>query len=155
MKGIEATTGIICSRATSLEIEGNRTFLCHGDSLVSPLLPALIKTRPILSIMDKLGPALTWRVAMLFRIILSKKQKPYNTRAKRALREHAKKKFAEGYDVVVFGHSHVADRVEYGPGKGKRLYLNTGDLSRYGNYVEYTSAEGFQMRTFPPMGDQS
>jgi UDP-2,3-diacylglucosamine hydrolase len=150
LQGMTASTGIVCAREMTLAIEGRKVYLCHGDMLVSPLLPAVLKSRPVLSVMSGLGPMLTWHIAMASRIVLSRKEKPYNTRAKRALRERAKEKFGQGFDVVIFGHSHVADRVEYGVGKNKRLYLNTGDLSQYGTYVEYTSSGGFRIGTFPP-----
>ncbi len=150
MKGIEEATGILCARELSLDIEGKKTYLCHGDTLVSPLLPSLIKSPPILFLMDRLGPSLTWQIAMLFRIVLSRKTKPYNARAKRALREQAKQRFSQEYDVVIFGHSHVPDRITYGSGPTSRIYLNTGDLSQYGSYVEYSSTAGFRLRTFRP-----
>ena len=82
------------------------------------------------------------------RIFLSNKKKPYNNKAFNLFREYALKKFNDGYDVVVLGHSHMADKFEHQSGGGIKQYFNTGDIIRHCSYVEYNSATGFELKRY-------
>jgi UDP-2,3-diacylglucosamine pyrophosphatase LpxH len=66
-------------------------------------------------------------------------------------REYAEQKIDEGFDAVIFAHSHISDYVEYDTGKGKKVYLNSGDFIKNATYVEYTSESGFAVRQYTPV----
>jgi predicted phosphodiesterase len=98
--------------------------------------------------MDLLGPRLTWAIAMGARVILSKKHKLYNIKAKERFRGYADRKLDEGFDVVVLAHSHMPDRVEAGEGEKRKIYLNTGDFIAHLTYVSYETSSGLEIRKF-------
>ena len=52
----------------------------------------ILKSPFIYSIMDRLGPTLTWRMAMLSRSFLSKKHKPYDRVILERFRRYGRKK---------------------------------------------------------------
>jgi len=99
----------------SVDLDGSKVFVSHGDIFTGGLMRRVLKSRVTSRVMDLLGPRLTWTIAMGARIILSKKRKPYNARAKERFRGYAAGKFDEGFDVVIFAHSHMPDRMETAP----------------------------------------
>ena len=76
----ESYTGIRCVRSLSLDLDGKRVFLCHGDASRALALGRLLRSRLVLSIMDLLGPDRTWRIAMRCARVISKKRKIYDER---------------------------------------------------------------------------
>ena len=54
----------------------------------------------------------------------------------------------EGFDAVIFAHSHIIDYVEYDRGERKKVYLNPGDFVKNSTYIEYTSESGFQIKAY-------
>lgn len=144
----EAHTGIKCFRSMSIDIEGNRTFISHGDEFITnPFLKAL-KTPATYKIMDVLGPMLSWKVAMGLSVFMSKKKKGKNPKVKEVFREYAEQKINEGFDTIIFAHSHIIDHVEFSRGEKKKVYLNPGDFIKNSTYIEYTSESGFQIKTY-------
>jgi UDP-2,3-diacylglucosamine hydrolase len=143
----ESYTGIRCVRSLSLDLDGKRVFLCHGDAFRAFSLGILLRSRLVCSIMDLLGPDHTWRIAMQCGRVLSKKHKPYDERVRARFRRYGKKKLREGYDAVIMAHSHMADIESYDLDGRKRTYMNTGDIVASGTYGRYISGEGFMLCT--------
>lgn len=141
-------TGASCARELTLHLDGRKIFMSHGDEIEALLLAKILRSRVSYRIMDFLSPAITWRVASIAGLFLSKKKKEYSGRALRSFREYALKKFGEGYDVVLLGHSHMSDRVDFSDAGGVKVYLNTGDFGDDGAYVEYETNEGFSLKTY-------
>ena len=100
--------------------------------------------------MDFLGPAATWKGAQVAGILLSQKTKPRNAGIRDIFRRHAKIKFTEGYDAVIFGHSHMADKMVFDDGNKKKYYLNTGDFGTSFDYILYDSGAGFTLEKYNP-----
>jgi UDP-2,3-diacylglucosamine hydrolase len=143
----ESYTGIRCVRSLSLDLDGKHVFLCHGDAFRAFSLSRLLRSRLVYSIMDVLGPDLTWRIAMQCGRVLSKKHKAYDEGVRARFRRYGKKKLREGYDAVVIAHSHIADIESYDMDGKKKTYMNTGDIVESGTYGSYISGEGFMLRT--------
>jgi len=144
----EAYTGVKCVNNLIMDIEGKRTFISHGDEFISnPFLKAL-KTPITFGVMDMFGPRLSWSIAMGLSVFLSKKKKGQNKNVKYRFREYAQQKIDEGFDAVIFAHSHISDYVEYDTMRGKKVYLNSGDFIKNSTYIEYTSESGFTLMKY-------
>jgi UDP-2,3-diacylglucosamine hydrolase len=144
----QSYTGATCHRALDIVLDGKKVFLSHGDSFSAKRLDRALRSRFTYTVMDAFGPSLTWWIAMLCRIFLSKTTKPYNERIRDKHREYGRGKLDEGYDAVVLAHSHMPDYVEYESGDRKKVYMNTGDLVKLFTYGVYTTEEGFRVETY-------
>lgn len=149
-KDFETSTGVTLVENLTLDIDGKRTFVSHGDEVGSPYLRKLLKSRFTLSLMDLFGPELTWKIAMFCRIFLSKRKKAYEETVRERFRRYAEKKLSEGYDAVVLAHSHIPDLCRFDADGKVKTYLNAGDLCECLSYGEYTTAGGFAVRTYDP-----
>jgi len=152
-KHFESYTGVTCVENLTINMDDHKVFLSHGDEFGSPLLRRVLKSRFVYSIMDSLGPGLTWRIAMMSRLILSKSHKPYNRKILNRYRRHARRKLQEGYDAVILGHSHMADIEEYEWKGRKKTYMNTGDLITSFTYGVYDTEKGFSVATYRGEGN--
>ena len=144
----ESYTGVTRPKNTSISIDGKMIFLAHGHELRNNYLVKALKTRFMSSVMDSFRPSLAWKAAAIGRVFLSKKKKPYNRKAMYFFRRYARQKFEEGFEAVILAHSHIPDRVEYDSGKGKKCYLNTGDIIQDSTYVEYNTETGFEIKKY-------
>jgi UDP-2,3-diacylglucosamine hydrolase len=144
----ESYTGVRCVESLTINIDDRKVFLSHGDEIGSPILRRVLKSRVIYSIMDGLGPGLTWKIAMMSRIFLSKSHKPYDRKILNRFRRYGRKKLQEGYDAVILGHSHMADIEEYEWNGRQKTYLNTGDFITSLTYGVYVTEKGFAVRRY-------
>ena len=144
----ETYTGIRCVESLTINMDERKVLLSHGDELGSPIMRRNFRSPFIYSIMDRLGPTLTWRIAMLSRSFLSKKHKPYDRVILERFRRYGRKKLREGYDAVVMAHSHMADVQEYEWNGRKQTYLNTGDMIASFSYGVYITGRGFTVETY-------
>lgn len=144
----EAHTGVRCVESLTINIDEKKVFLSHGDEIGSPTLRRILKSRFVYSIMDRFGPDLTWKIAMISRHFLSKRRKPYNKTIMDRFRRYGRKKLQEGYDAVIIAHSHMADIEEYESSGKKRTYLNTGDLIESLTYGAYVTGKGFTVNAY-------
>jgi UDP-2,3-diacylglucosamine hydrolase len=146
----ETCTGVKCVEKLAINIDGKKVFFSHGDEIGAPVLRTILKSRPILSLMDFLGPKLTWKIAMACRPLLSKNRKTYNEKTLNRFRRYGQRKLGEGYDAVVVAHSHMAD-IEERSSKGRTMtYMNTGDLIGASSYGAYITEKGFTLETYDP-----
>lgn len=145
---LEAYGGIKCYRELTIDMDGKKVFLTHGNEFMRNNPLSFLKSQFIYSIMEAIGPILTWKVAMMSSSILSDKKKPYREHVKQRFRGYAEKKLKEGFDVVIFAHTHMPDMVEFDIEGTKKLYLNTGDLYKYHSYISYETSKGFCLRDY-------
>ena len=143
----ESYTGITSVNDMSLLIEGKKFFLSHGDEINPIPLKKLLKSSPIYALMDSFGPALSWKIAMGCRALLSKRRKPYSLKVRDRFRAYGRTKIDEGYEAVILAHSHIPDLVEYG-GDGAGIYVNTGALIEHCSYADYISGKGFSLKIY-------
>jgi UDP-2,3-diacylglucosamine hydrolase len=149
-KFFASCTGVVtCRESMSIDVEGKRLFVAHGDQFTGGMLRLILKARCTGIVMDLLGPRLTWAGAMAAGVVLSKPQKIHNKAAVGAFRGYARKKLDEGFDVVILAHSHAPDRVESGPAGQRKIYLNTGDFFAFSSYASYETAKGFELKRHP------
>ncbi len=145
----QSYTGIACTRSVEIRLDDKKVFLSHGDSFSAGCLDRLLRSRFTYAVMDAFGPSLTYWIAMRCRLFLSKTEKPYNERIRNKHREYGRRKLEEGYDAVILAHSHMPDYVDYGSGREKKIYMNTGDLAKRFTYGVYTTDEGFRLENYP------
>ena len=148
-------TGVTCKRTMSIEIDGRKMLLSHGDEATDLALTKVLKSPLTLAVMDALGPALTWKIAMACRIFLSRRRRVYSQKVRDRFRVYAKRKLDEGYHAVVLAHTHITDYVEFGSGESKQIYVNTGDLIANLSYGDYTTASGLSIKLYKQEGDRS
>ncbi len=142
----QSYTGAVCVNEVAIDIDGKRTFVAHGDKFVGGPVRMALKSHMASGVMDFFGPRLTWSIAMSARILLSKKKKTYNPRVAEKFRGYARRKFIEGYDVVILAHSHMADKIEMNIRGKERTYINTGDFFSNATYATYESGKGFDLK---------
>jgi len=144
----EHYTGVTCGQNMSIELDNKKIFVSHGDTSGLFCLGSILKTSFIYAIMDILGPEPTWKAAHMAGYFLSRKIKPYNENIINHFRENARKKINEGYDAVIYGHSHISDKIEIDRQGEKKDYLNTGDFGKRQDYVLYDSNSGFTQKKY-------
>lgn len=111
----------------SIELERKKFFLGHGDGLVEndlgyQILKKILRNKIIQKLYSVVHPDLgIWLASSS-----SKKSRDYTTEKSYGetdgLFNAAKKKIDEGFDYVVFGHSHIRKMADYNKGK----YVNLG-----------------------------
>lgn len=151
-KYFEDHTGIACVRELTMDIDGKKVYIAHGDGFSRFSLARFLKRPFFYRIMDLLGPVATWNIAMLMHPILSRRKKEYSEVVQNAFRAFARTKFSEGYDAVILAHSHMPDVFEMNDGAVKKIYLNTGDLATYASFVSYETSSGFALKTCSQAG---
>jgi UDP-2,3-diacylglucosamine hydrolase len=144
----EHYTGVTSSQDMTVELDNKKIFLSHGDRSGLFCLGSVLKTRFIYAIMDILGPVVTWKAATVAGYFLSRKKKLYNEKIRNYFRENARNIIDKGYDAVIYGHSHMADKIEFDREGEKKNYLNTGDFGKRQNYVLYDSNSGFTQEKY-------
>jgi len=144
----EHYTGATIGRDMTIQLDDKKILVSHGDTAGLFCIGSILRTRSIYTIMDILGPALTWKTATAAAYFLSRKIKPCNEEVKNHFRENARKKLNEGYDAVIYGHSHMADIIEFDREGKKKSYLNTGDFGKRQDYVLYDSNSGFTQEKY-------
>ena len=147
-KYFEGYTGVNCAKELSVDIDGKKIFVAHGDMFSRYSMARFLKRPFFYRIMDALGPALTWNIAMLVHPFLSRRKKGSDERVRDTYRSFALMKFSEGYDVVILAHSHIPDVYEVDGTPCGKLYLNTGDLVACRSFVSYETASGFLLRSY-------
>jgi len=144
----ESYTGVSCVTSLALNMDEKRVFLCHGDTVPALPLHRLLRSRLIYAIMDLLGPERTWRIAMQFRRLFSKRRRPRSEKVLARYRKYGREKLREGYDAVVIAHSHMADLDRYEVNGVKKTYMNTGNLIESCTYGVYITEKGFALKTY-------
>ncbi len=116
----------------SIEVEGCRVFVAHGDALDRNFIPRvfrrLMRSRINGALFSLLHPDIGIGVARY----IARRSRAQGAKPElvTALREFARCKIADGYQVVIMGHSHIPERVEFPGG----VYLNVGDWLRNFTY---------------------
>ncbi len=131
------------------DLGGKRTFIAHGDlsnqnDYGYRVFRRIIKNPLSYHIIQFAGPDLSYKVAK----ILSRRSYrrfhsglPYKPLP--AFREYARKKFLEGFEIVILGHSHFPERIEEIIGGRRFLYFNVGAWINYRSFLRYTPPDKF------------
>ncbi len=117
-------------------IDGLRVYLAHGDQLdksfISQAFRILMHNRfnaGLFSLIHPdIGVALARRVAGISRSLMIRRGVVKLVQER--LADFAQRKIAEGFDVVIFGHTHIPEIRRFGQG----VYLNLGDWLKSCSY---------------------
>jgi len=122
--------------------QGKRFFIFHGDGIAKKdrgyrMLKKILRNPVFISLYRLLHPDLAFAMAGFFSR-LSRNHTPVSKEKMEILEkdylEYAEKRFQEGYDCVVLGHTHRPLEMR----RGKWTYLNTGDWMIYFTYGKFT-----------------
>jgi len=133
---------------------GKRVYLAHGD-LSNPrqwkyrALRRILKNPITYGLMDLVDPSFTRRVAeklndMSYQMV----HQSFLSNPPPTFRTFAHRKFLEGFDVVILGHSHVPEEVEEWMNGRRCLYFNVGDWRMHRSFLRYTPPDVFQLLRF-------
>ncbi len=105
-------------------IDGKRVFMMHGDALDRNFVPKvfrfLMRNRLNSRLFSLLHPDIGIGMA---RWIARRSREMVRPMLADDMRNFARQRIEEGFDLVVMGHSHLPELVQFGEG----FYLNTGD----------------------------
>ena len=134
---------------------GNRkVFLAHGD-LSNPrqwryrLFRKVLKNSLTYGLMRWVGPRVCQRVARR----MSEKSRlhyhqPLRESGLEVFRQFARRKFEEGFDVVILAHSHHPEALSEEVGERRCFYFNLGDWMIHRSYLRFSPPETFALCRF-------
>ena len=93
------------------EINNKKFYLTHGDSIDTidighKVLNFFLKNKPVHLVVGLSHPGFWWRVARIVSEMSRSRLDRGSSKLFKAYESFAKKKFSEGVDVAIFGHSH-------------------------------------------------
>jgi UDP-2,3-diacylglucosamine hydrolase len=131
-----------------------RAFIAHGD-LSNPkqwryrAFRRILKNQWTYGLMHFAGPYLSRRVAQK---LSSMSYQKYHTgdpsHPPPAFKAFAHRKFLEGFEIVILGHSHFPEEVEEWIDGRRCLYFNVGDWMNHRSFLRFTPPEHFQLEQF-------
>ncbi len=133
---------------------GKKTFIAHGDLSNSRqwkyrAFRRLLKNRWTYGLIHFAGPRLSRTIAQwLSRMSYQKYHREQPTRPPPAFKAFAHRKFMEGFEIVILGHSHFPeDEEEWLQGRRCR-YFNIGDWQDHRSFLRFTPPDGFELSRF-------
>lgn len=121
--------------ALETEHQGMRLFVCHGDGLIARdggyrLIRRVLRNPINIRLYQFLHPDVGVALARMVSRLSRNHAAPTRWHPSQAYRELALAKLREGFDGVIFGHSHCPD---YQSIEGK-VYINIGDWVEHFSY---------------------
>jgi UDP-2,3-diacylglucosamine hydrolase len=140
--------------AAEERLGGRRTFLAHGD-FPNPgpwsqrAFRRVLRNGWTYGLMRILGERISrWVARRLNDRSYLRNHAGAGDAAPPAFRGFARRKFLEGYDVVILGHSHVPERVTEDVEGRSCLYVNTGAWMNDRSYMRFTAPDRFELARF-------
>jgi UDP-2,3-diacylglucosamine hydrolase len=135
-------------------LEKNRAFIAHGD-LANPrqwsyrTFRRLLKNSLTYRLIHLAGPGISRRVARILSDMSNQKYHDEGQAAPHpAFRAFAHRKFLEGFDLVILGHSHYPEEVEEWIDGRRCLYYNAGDWEVHRSFLRYTPPDCFKLERY-------
>jgi UDP-2,3-diacylglucosamine hydrolase len=131
---------------------GKRAFIAHGD-LSNPsewryrAFRRILKNRWTYRVIQLAGPYLSRRIAQ--RLSALSYQKYHTTLSSEpppVFKGFAHRKFLEGFEIVILGHSHFPEEVEEWIDGRRSLYFNVGDWMTHRSFLRFTPPDEFELR---------
>lgn len=129
----------VYQKELQIELNGKRFFIAHGDGLIKKdigykILKKILRNKFFQKLYTWIHPDIGIKIASHS----SKASRDYTAKKyygeEDGLLETAKQKINNGFDFVIFGHSHISAEVNYADGK----YINLGtwlDKPCYGKFT--------------------
>jgi UDP-2,3-diacylglucosamine hydrolase len=131
-----------------------KAFIAHGD-LSNPkqwkyrVFRGILKNRWTYAMIHLAGPRITRRVAAwLGEMSHQKHHASIPSTPPPVFRAFAEQKFTEGFDLVILGHSHVAEEVSEDLGGRRCLYFNVGAWRESRSFLRFTPPDRFELSRF-------
>lgn len=130
---------------------GKRAFLAHGD-LSNPsqwryqIFRRILKNRWTYRVIQLAGPHLSRRMAKrLSDLSYQKYHTAVSSEPPPAFKAFAHRKFLEGFEIVILGHSHFPEEVEEWIDVRRSLYFNVGDWMTHRSFLRFTPPDQFEL----------
>jgi UDP-2,3-diacylglucosamine hydrolase len=131
-----------------------RAFIAHGD-LSNPkqwkyrIYRKLLKNQWTYSLLHFAGPHLSRRIA---RWLSDMSYQKYHIgvlpNPPSAFKAFAHRKFLEGFEIVILGHSHFPEEIEERIDGRRFFYFNVGDWMTHRSFLRFTPPEFFELSRF-------
>lgn len=134
------------------EIDGRRWYVTHGDLVEASYLRyglyrRLLKNGLTYGFLDLLGPRIVLKIAKKLGAMSYQVYHTPRAYAPEKYQSYVMERFAEGYDVVIMGHTHKSEIVERKVGERTCLYINCGELRNGETYITYHPESGFEIHS--------
>ena len=135
-------------------LEGKRVFVAHGDlsnpkQWVYRAFRRILKNPLTYHFIQAAGPRISRRVAQkLNDMSYQKYHNDVQSTSPPAFKTFARKKFLEGFEIVILGHSHFPEEVEEWIDGRRCLYYNVGDWMIHRSFLRFTPPERFQLERY-------
>jgi UDP-2,3-diacylglucosamine hydrolase len=138
------------------DFSGRKVYMAHGDlgnphDKKYPVLRRFLRQDLLHRAISPIPPQILYSIASgVSRLSRSVQRKvpPNEELVRSTYRETAHRKFLEGHDVVIMGHTHIPDYFEASVDGRTCQYFNLGDWVKSFTYLEFEGAE-FYTKTHP------
>lgn len=133
---------------------GKRTFIAHGD-LSNPkqwryrTFRRILKNRWTYRAIQHVGPGISRRIAQrLSDMSYQKYHMDVPVSPLSSFKVFAHRKFLEGFEIVILGHSHFPEEAEEWVNGRRCLYFNVGDWPVHRSFLRFTPPDHFELSQF-------
>ncbi|OGP64869.1 MAG: hypothetical protein A2170_07170 [Deltaproteobacteria bacterium RBG_13_53_10] len=144
----------VCAGGDEMSLGGKRSFVAHGD-LSNPghwrhlAFRRVLKNRWTYRLIDFAGERLCRRIA---RFMSERSYERYHlhppNKPPEVFRLYAHKKFLEGFEIVILGHSHFPEQITEWVHGRKCLYFNAGDWMTHRSFLRFTPPDRFRLERY-------
>ena len=134
-------------------LEGKRAFIAHGD-LSNPKLWTYRAFRKILKnsftyrLIHLAGPRISRRIARKLSDMSYQKYHNDQDVPPPPFKAFAHRKFLEGFEIVILGHSHFPEEAEERVHGRRCLYYNVGDWMVHRSFLRFTPPDQFRLERY-------
>lgn len=136
----------------TINLEGRRVLISHGDTVDSQnrrylLLRSLLRSSFFYKLQRALPISFLWRIAQISSRLSKKLTVETTDNMAKKMRRFAQRKFKDGFDTVILGHSHK-HLLEISEVSGvKKTLALLGDWEQHSSYLYYENGN-FSLATF-------
>ncbi|MGZ3494551.1 MAG: UDP-2,3-diacylglucosamine diphosphatase [Thermodesulfobacteriota bacterium] len=135
------------------KLEGKRAFIAHGD-LSNPrqwtyrAFRKILKNSLTYRLIHLAGPRVSRRVARTLSDMSYQKYHNGQHVPPPPFRAFAHRKFLEGFEIVILGHSHFPEEVEEWVDGRRCLYYNVGDWMVHRSFLRFVPPDHFRLERY-------
>jgi UDP-2,3-diacylglucosamine hydrolase len=134
-------------------LEGKRAFIAHGD-LSNPrqwtyrVFRKILKNSFTYRLIHLAGPRISQRVARTLSDMSYQKYHNDQQGPPPPFKAFAHRKFLEGFEIVILGHSHFPEEVEEWIEGRRCLYYNVGDWMSHRSFLRFAPPDHFRLERY-------